>query len=80
MNRLIQRKPENRLGTNGLDEVKYHPFFKKMDWARLEQKRIPPPFLPQVLIVLCRQLKKIISVTKNVFLKIHKSRILKNIK
>jgi serum/glucocorticoid-regulated kinase 2 len=32
INRLIQRKPEARLGTSGIEEVKRHPFFKKMDW------------------------------------------------
>jgi len=32
INGLIQRKPQNRLGFGGIDEVKFHPFFKKMDW------------------------------------------------
>lgn len=32
INRLIQRRPEDRLGFKGIEEVKYHPFFKKMDW------------------------------------------------
>lgn len=35
VNRLIQRKPENRLGFAGIEEVKHHPFFKKMDWEKL---------------------------------------------
>jgi serum/glucocorticoid-regulated kinase 2 len=32
INRLIQRRPEDRLGTKGIEEVRQHPFFKKMDW------------------------------------------------
>jgi serum/glucocorticoid-regulated kinase 2 len=32
INKLIQRRPEERLGYKGIEEVKYHPFFKKMDW------------------------------------------------
>jgi hypothetical protein len=35
INKLIQRKPESRLGYNGIEEVKYHPFFKKIDWEKL---------------------------------------------
>jgi hypothetical protein len=48
VNKLIQRKPENRLGSKGIEEVKYHPFFKKMDWEKLSQGKITPPFLPEV--------------------------------
>ena len=29
-NRLIQRKPECRLGYKGIAEIKYHPFFKNV--------------------------------------------------
>ena len=32
VNRLIQRKPEARLGSGGIQEVKSHSWFKKMDW------------------------------------------------
>jgi serum/glucocorticoid-regulated kinase 2 len=48
VNRLIQRKPENRLGSNGIEEVKYHPFFAKIDWELLEQRRLKSPFFPDV--------------------------------
>lgn len=31
-NRLIQRKPSNRLGFNGPEEVKNHPWLKNFPW------------------------------------------------
>ena len=29
-------------------EIKTHPFFKDVDWNRLEKKEIDPPFLPRI--------------------------------
>jgi len=46
INRMIQRKPANRLGLNGPSEVKNHPWFKDFPWAKLINKQLDPPFLP----------------------------------
>jgi len=46
INRLIQRKPVNRLGQDGPQEVKGHPWLKNFDWDRLISKQMDPPFLP----------------------------------
>lgn len=46
INRLIQRKPANRLGLNGPEEVKSHVWFKDFDWESLKNKTIDPPFTP----------------------------------
>jgi serine/threonine protein kinase len=46
VNHMIQRKPVNRLGLNGPDEVKKHPWLKDMNWERLRQKTLPAPFVP----------------------------------
>jgi len=35
VNRLIQRKPSNRLGNNGGYEIKLHPWFKNFPWSKL---------------------------------------------
>ncbi|KAG0201327.1 Serine/threonine-protein kinase MRCK alpha [Mortierella sp. GBA30] len=43
--RLLARK-ENRLGTNGVDEIKAHPFFKGIDWDNI--RKATPPFLPVI--------------------------------
>ena len=50
MTGLLQREPDRRLGTNGADEIKRHPFFARyIDWARLLAKKIQPPFKPSVV-------------------------------
>ena len=45
---LLTRDPALRLGVNGAEEIKRHPFFEKIDWQRLAQKKIQPPFKPSV--------------------------------
>ncbi|CAD8132442.1 unnamed protein product [Paramecium pentaurelia] len=45
-NQLLQRKPQNRLGSNGPDEVKEHPWFKDFNWQKLENKIMIAPFIP----------------------------------
>ena len=50
MTGLLQRDPSRRLGHNGADEIKRHPFFAKyIDWNRLLAKKIQPPFKPSVV-------------------------------
>lgn len=46
VNRLLQRKPINRLGLNGPQEVKSHPWFKNFPWSKLHNKELIPPFAP----------------------------------
>lgn len=43
---LLNRNPMRRLGANGGQEVKNHPFFACIDWQLLYDRRIPPPFNP----------------------------------
>ncbi|KAI0073494.1 AGC/Akt protein kinase [Panus rudis PR-1116 ss-1] len=46
---LLERDPTKRLGVNGADEIKSHPFFSKnIDFEKLLQKKIQPPFKPSV--------------------------------
>jgi len=46
VNKLLQRKPSNRLGVNGPGEVKSHPWLLNQKWEKLLRKRIKPPFVP----------------------------------
>jgi hypothetical protein len=48
INRLIQRKPVNRLGLNGPNEVKDHLWIKNFPWDKLIHKEMQAPFLVNV--------------------------------
>lgn len=43
---MIQRKPSNRLGTNGPSEVKNHPWLANFPWQELTDRKIKAPFMP----------------------------------
>ncbi|KAM5325152.1 ribosomal protein S6 kinase alpha-2 isoform 5-T5 [Glossophaga mutica] len=47
---LFKRNPCNRLGagSDGVEEIKRHPFFVTIDWNELYRKEIKPPFKPAV--------------------------------
>lgn len=49
INRMIQRKPNNRLGVNGPEEVKDHPWLKDFTWNKLLNKEFEPPYVPNVI-------------------------------
>jgi serine/threonine protein kinase len=44
--RLLERDPAKRLGGGGRDalEIKEHPYFKDVDWKKIYEKKIKPPF------------------------------------
>ena len=48
VNRLIQRKVNRRLGQNGLEEIKAHPWMKDFPWKYLKNRIIRPEFVPKV--------------------------------
>uniref|UniRef100_A0A8D0KNV9 non-specific serine/threonine protein kinase n=1 Tax=Salvator merianae TaxID=96440 RepID=A0A8D0KNV9_SALMN len=43
---LFKRNPANRLGPDGVEEIKRHPFFSTIDWNKLYRREISPPFKP----------------------------------
>lgn len=45
---LLMRDPAQRLGTNGVEEVKAHSFFRAIDWEKVYNKEIEPPFKPKL--------------------------------
>lgn len=49
----MTKSPNKRLGcvvTQGLEEaIKFHSFFREIDWTLLEQRKIRPPFRPRIV-------------------------------
>ncbi|KAK3506188.1 hypothetical protein QTP70_009687 [Hemibagrus guttatus] len=49
---FLRKKPMDRLGcvaSQGKEKaIRVHPFFKKINWSKLEQRKITPPFQPQI--------------------------------
>ena len=47
---LLERDPKRRLGSSQKDaqEIREHPFFKDMDFKKLFEKKLKPPFKPKV--------------------------------
>jgi serum/glucocorticoid-regulated kinase 2 len=44
VNGLIQRKPEARLGSKGIQEIKEHPWLLGIEWDKLYTKQMKSPF------------------------------------
>jgi hypothetical protein len=46
--RKLVTVPDQRLGYNGAEEIKKHPFFKGFDWENV--RKMKAPFIPDVSI------------------------------
>jgi len=44
INELIKSKPKERLGYNGIRDVKNHPWFKNFDWDSHKNRTMVSPF------------------------------------
>ena len=47
INKLLYRKPNKRLGYNGIFEIKNHPWFNDFKWDDLYKKIMISPFIPK---------------------------------
>jgi serine/threonine protein kinase len=46
--KLTTINPKERLGYNGANEIKSHPFFSDIDFDKVYNKKIKPPFVPKI--------------------------------
>ncbi|KAM9988093.1 hypothetical protein ACTFIZ_003459 [Dictyostelium cf. discoideum] len=48
---LLNRDPSKRLGSgeSDVEEIKAHPFFKNVNWSKLLNKEVDPPFKPHLV-------------------------------
>lgn len=44
----MQVNPEQRLGLNGVHEIKQHAWFASLDWAALEARKLKAPIIPKL--------------------------------
>ena len=43
--KLLEYNPKKRIG---FEQIINHPFFKDINWNKIEKKEIEPPFLPEI--------------------------------
>lgn len=48
INRLLKRRTNQRLGKNGIAEIKEHVWLKDVNWSQLYRKELASPFVPKV--------------------------------
>lgn len=48
---FLTKNPAKRLGcaARGGEDVRTHPFFRRIDWARVEARDVQPPFKPKIV-------------------------------
>ena len=50
MSKFMEIDPQKRLGSgeNGWEDIKNHPYFKDVNWDEANNKKMKPPFLPNI--------------------------------
>jgi hypothetical protein len=43
IDKLLDYTPENRIGLSNYEELRSHPYFKGIDFKRLEERKLPVP-------------------------------------
>ena len=49
LTKLLDRRPDQRLGAKGAEEIKRDPFFVDIDWHKLLARKYEPVFRPRVV-------------------------------
>ncbi|CAI2369758.1 unnamed protein product [Moneuplotes crassus] len=46
-NRLLDKSETDRIGSEGIEEILTHPWFDDLDWDKLENRELTPPYIPE---------------------------------
>jgi len=68
--KLFMVDPKKRLGANGVEEIKQHPYFSQIDWSRLTSQQIDPPFVPDTRTVNAVSIGEVGEFNKGKFKKV----------
>lgn len=50
LSQLLEKDPKKRIGSKfGFDEIKNHIFFRNVNWDKVENRELEPPFIPKLL-------------------------------
>lgn len=50
--KLLERDPKKRIGAKGAEEIMQHKFFKTINWKKLYDRQVKPPYVPNDKILI----------------------------